>query len=95
MYDKYYIPQLLDEPFRIFLLTIDEFLIMIIPIISLGFILNQMILGFFIGMSAAFAVKKLKGEQGNAYVINLVYWYLPPIIKLRATPPSYMREFIG
>lgn len=95
MNDKYYIPQLLDEPFKIFLLTLDELILLISPVLIVGFFLNQMILGFIIGLAALFAIKKLKGEQGHFYLVNLAYWYLPPLIKFRVTPHSYVRDYLG
>lgn len=93
--DKYYIPKSLDEPFRIYLLTIDEFILLLLPIVVLGFILNQVMLGLMLGLSALFAIKKLKGEQGHFYFVYLAYWYLPPIVKFKATPPSYIRHYLG
>lgn len=95
MSDKYHIPQSLDEPFRIFLLTVDELILLIAPILIVGFFLNQMIFGFMVGLSAMFAIKKLKGEQGHFYLVNLAYWYLPPLIKFRVTPHSYIRDYLG
>jgi conjugal transfer pilus assembly protein TraL len=95
MSDKYHIPQLLDEPFKIFLLTFDELILLIAPVIIVGFFLNQMIVGFIVGLSALFAIKKLKGEQGHFYLVNLAYWYLPPLVKFRVTPHSYIRDYLG
>jgi conjugal transfer pilus assembly protein TraL len=93
--DKYYLPQLLDAPFRVFLLTIDELILLIMPIILFGFVLNQMIVGFMLGIYLLVMVKKFKGEQGHYYLANLAYWYLPPIIKFKVTPPSYIRHYLG
>ena len=95
MSDKYHMPQALDEPFRIFLLTVDELVLLVAPIIIVGFVLNQMILGFLVGISSLFAIKKMKGEQGHFYLVNLAYWYLPPLIKFRVTPHSYVRHYLG
>ena len=95
MDDKYCIPKNLDEPFRIVLLSVDELLLLIVPILLIGFFLNQMIIGFIVGLFAMFAIKKLKGEQGHYYLVNLAYWYLPPIIKFKVTPHSYIREYLG
>jgi conjugal transfer pilus assembly protein TraL len=95
MSDKYHMPKALDQPFRFFLLTIDELSLLILPIIILGFIFGQMVLGFFLGLGSLFAIKKLKGEQGHYYLVNLAYWYLPPLIKFRVTPPSFIRQFLG
>ena len=93
--DKYYLPQYLDAPFRVFLLTIDELILLIMPIIIVGFILNQMVIGFLFGIYLLMMVKKFKGEQGHYYLANLAYWYLPPIIKFKVTPPSYIRHYLG
>lgn len=93
--DKYTIPKHIDAPFRIFLLTIDEFLLLVLPIVVLGFVFNQMVLGFCLGFIGLFAIKKFKGEQGHNYLIKLAYWYLPNIIRLHATPPSHVRTYLG
>jgi conjugal transfer pilus assembly protein TraL len=95
MSDKYHIPQSLDEPFKIFLLTFDELILLIAPVLIVGFFLNQMIIGFVVGLSALFAIKKLKGEQGHFYLVNLAYWYLPPLVKFQVTPHSYIRDYLG
>ena len=95
MSDKYYIPQMLDAPFRVFLLTIDELVLLVLPVILVGFFLNQMIVGFMLGIFSLMTIKKLKGEQGHFYLLNLAYWYLPPIIKFKVTPPSYIRNYLG
>lgn len=95
MGDKYRIPTSLDEPFRVFLLTPDELALLILPVFIIGFFLNQMIVGFIVGLSALFAIKKLKGEQGHFYLMNLAYWYLPPLIRFKVTPHSYIRNYLG
>lgn len=95
MQDKYHMPQSLDQPFRFFLLTIDELILLLVPILIIGFVLAQMLTGFVIGILAMLAIKKLKGEQGHFYLVNLAYWYLPPIVKFRMTPPSYIRDYLG
>jgi conjugal transfer pilus assembly protein TraL len=93
--DKYYIPKAIDEPFRIYLLTLDEFLLLTLPILIIGFVFHQMVLGFMVGISAMWSIKKFKGEQGHYYIAHLAYWYLPPIVRFKATPPSYIRDYIG
>jgi len=95
MEEKYRMPKYLDAPFKIFLLTIDEFLLLVVPIIVLGFIFNAMIIGFITGTLGVFLMKKFKGEQGHFYLVNLKYWFLPNIIGLHATPPSHVRTYLG
>lgn len=95
MNDKYYLPQTLDEPFRVFLLTLDELIVLLAPIFFVGFIMGSMVIGFMLGIVCLLAVKKVKGEQGHYFVIHLLYWHLPEIIRYRATPPSSVRELLG
>lgn len=92
---KYYLPKKLDEPFRLYILTIDELIILIAPILIIGFIYSQIAISFLIGIGGLTLLKKFKGEQGQYYLVHLVYWYLPNLIQYKATPPSYIREYIG
>jgi conjugal transfer pilus assembly protein TraL len=93
--DKYYIPKAIDEPFRIFLLTLDELSLLILPIVFVGFVFHQMVLGFTVGVGSMLAIKHFKGEQGHFYLVHLAYWHLPPIVRFKVTPPSYRRDYIG
>ena len=95
MRDKYFIPQTLEEPFKFILLTIDELIAFITPILILGLGFNFLITGFIAGLLLVLLIKKIKGEQGHYYLVNVMYWYLPPIIKFKVTPPSYIREYLG
>jgi len=93
--DRYYLPKMLDEPFRIYILTIDELLLLVLPILFVGFIFQQMMIGFILGIVGLTLIKKFKGEQGHYYLLHLAYWYLPDIVQFKATPPSYIREYLG
>lgn len=93
--DKYCIPKAIDEPFRVYLLTVDELLLLVMPIVLFGFVLHQMVLGFIVGVSSLFLIKKFKGEQGHFYLVHLAYWHLPNVVWFKATPPSYIREYLG
>lgn len=95
MEDKYQIPRHLDDPFKIIIFTIDEFLILVVPFFIGLWVINAPITGLLIGAAGVFGLKKLKGAQGHYYLYQLMYWYLPPLRKLHSTPPSYMREFLG
>lgn len=93
--DKYYMPQAIDEPTRFYLLTLDELFLLVAPILFIGFIAQQMVLGFIIGLTSLLLIKKFKGEQGHFYLVHLAYWYLPNVMWFKATPPSYIREYLG
>ena len=93
--DKYYIPRYLDEPTKIILWTIDEFLCFIIPFATLFLCFNAPVSAMVIGFAMVFLLRRIKGEQGNCYLYHLMYWHLPNIVKLKTTPPSFIRQFIG
>jgi type IV conjugative transfer system protein TraL len=93
--DKYHIPRHLDEPVKIILWTMDEFFIFIIPFITLLLWFNQPIIAIVLGVMFVAFLKRLKGEQGHYFIYNLMYWYLPDMIKFKKTPPSYIRQLIG
>ncbi len=95
MNDKYYIPKAIDEPFKVFLLTFDELFLLVVPILIVGFVFNQMVFGFFLGISFFVLIKKFKGEQGHYYLAHLSYWYLANIVVFKVTPLSYIRDYIG
>lgn len=93
--DRYYMPKTLDEPFRIYILTIDELLLLVLPIVVIGFVFHQMVVGFVLGLGGLTLIKKFKGEQGHYYLFHLAYWHLPEMIQFNATPPSYIRDYLG
>lgn len=90
-----YIPQTLDEPFKFMLWTMDELTLFLCPFLTGMLALNSPVWGMIVGSAAVFAIKKMKGEQGHYFIYHGLYWRLPMFIKLRATPPSYCREWIG
>ena len=94
MEDKYYIPQQIDQPIRLYLLTIDELILLLVPIV-MGFLFNQMLLGFCLSFTCVLGIKKVKGEQGHYYLVNLMYWYLPDFVRFKVTPPSHIRVYLG
>jgi type IV conjugative transfer system protein TraL len=59
---KYMIPRYLDEPLRLILWTWDEWLVFLVPLVLFFWLFNQLLLGLFLGLSAFFGLKKLKGS---------------------------------
>lgn len=93
---SYYVPQHLDEPFKLILWTVDEFLLFMTPMLILMFFFSSPIWGMVLGGLLMTGIRKIKGEQGHYFIKNLCYWYLPSwVFQCRATPPSYLRELIG
>jgi conjugal transfer pilus assembly protein TraL len=93
--DPYHIPQHLDEPFKLILWTLDEFIVFLTPFIVFLLFLNSPLFGLCIGAGLLFGLKRIKGDQGHYFLYNLLYWYCPFFIFLKATPPSYQRTLLG
>lgn len=92
--DKYYIPKYLDEPTKLIIFTIDELVILVIPIL-IGLFTDKLLLGLTMGFGLMSLLKKLKGEEGHYFIYHLLYWYVPQLVKLKSTPPSYIRDILG
>lgn len=88
-------PRYLDEPWKIAFLTVDECAVLALPILFGIFIMNAPVVSLCIGSILVSLIKKLKGEEGHYFIRHLMYWHLPQIFYLRATPPSCQREFLG
>lgn len=93
--DKYHIPQHLDAPFKIIIWTPDEFFAFVVPFALCLSVFNAPVTGIALGAGLMMALKKLKGEEGHHFLLHLIYWYLPPVVRYRSVPPSYMREILG
>jgi type IV conjugative transfer system protein TraL len=93
--DKYTIPRLLDEPFKIALLTIGEIAALVLPILTGLYLYNAPVVGLLFGVAMVVLLKKLKGREGHRFIYHLAYWHLPQLIRFRSTPPSHMREILG
>ena len=92
---KFKVVEYLDEPERILFFTIDEFLSFIIPM-GVGLGSHHSGFGLLIGLLGLFFIKKFKANDGGSFLQRLMYWYLPlKFGKLKYTPPSYLRDFIG
>ncbi len=92
---KYAIPRYLDEPKRLMLWTVDEVTAFLLPLSLIYWLSDSLLVGIAIGFISFFGLKKLKGDQNQSFLRALLYWYLPPIIRFRKTPPSFIREYIG
>ncbi len=93
--DKYYIPQHLDMPFKIILWTWDEVTVFLAPFAVLFFSFNAPLSGVGCGVMLVALLKKVKGEEGHYFLAHLAYWHLPPFVMYKATPQSYIRQYLG
>ncbi|WP_068470645.1 type IV conjugative transfer system protein TraL [Parachlamydia sp. C2] len=94
---RHYIFKTLDNPMRVVFWSIDEFLIMVIPLF-IGFILANVLI-LLSGIVLKFFYAKLKKKNSNQSFKHLLYWYLPThnlkkqgIVK--NFPDSHVREFL-
>jgi conjugal transfer pilus assembly protein TraL len=95
MMDKYRIPRHLDAPFKIIIWTADELIVFLVPFVLCMTMFNSPVIGVALGIGLVMLLNKLKGEEGQHFILHLMYWYLPPVIRYKATPPSYLRELLG
>jgi conjugal transfer pilus assembly protein TraL len=93
--DKYHVPQHLDMPFKIVIWTADEFVVFVVPFFFILSIFNAPLTGVAVGGGLMVLLKKLKGEEGHHFILHLIYWYLPPMVRYKVIPPSYCQEIIG
>jgi conjugal transfer pilus assembly protein TraL len=94
MYTNNYLLNYLDAPTKIVFFTIDEFLMLLCPLI-IGCIAGQSLLGMII---AIFGFRFLKQMKANNHVamMQIVYWYFPLNKKaLKLYVPSHIREYIA
>ena len=94
--EMYYIPRKLDDPERILFFSTDEVMVMMFPFMMMYLMLDSLLLGLICGAFALYSWKKFKGsEQANLHVY-IMYWFYPGgLLKLKATPPSYIRKYYG
>lgn len=91
----YHIPQHLDEPFKLILWTLDECLVLLAPFLIGMIFFNSPLWGLWVGLALWWGIKRIKGEQGHYFLYNVLYWYLPAIVRFKKTPPSCLRQWLG
>lgn len=91
----YYLPRHLDEPYKVVYFTIDECVLLLIPVLIGMFCFDAPIYAICVGATLVAGLKKLKGKEGHYFIYSLAYWHFPEIIKFKSTPPSYVREILG
>ena len=92
---KYKTPQFLNEPYRLIIFTLDEVFVAVLTMYIFG-----AVCGFILGAMALtsvllFLMKRMKGNEGAYFYLRIFYWFFSVSPKLRATPPSWIRAFLG
>ena len=95
MSSDYYLLNHLDDPMRFLFFTIDEFLVLAVPLF-VGMFVNKMLWGALVSLLLYQALKWIKATFKGAGLRQLGYWFLPSKDKtLKIYIPSYYREFQG
>lgn len=94
--DEFYIPKYLDAPERYLFWRMDEAMILVAPLV-VGLMAGQFLLGLIIGPLLLVGLKKLEGKHGEKVLHHVFYWFFEPPggHRLKATPPSWIREYVG
>lgn len=90
-----YIPQNLDQPERYIIFTLDELLTAVGAIVTCT-VLENFAVGLLMAAVLIWTIRKVKQGSSLQRVLWALYWLLPPnAFPLKATPPSYLRQFAG
>lgn len=91
-----YIPKSLDAQERFLWWELDQAIIAIM-LIGVGVISGSMLTGIVAGSVAAWQYGRLKAGKHPKFAVHAIYWWFPSgsVLKLRATPPSDQRYFLG
>lgn len=95
VYDSHLILHHLDDPLRILYWTMDEALVLLLPLFA-GLGTGHPLVGFVCASIGFWCVKTVKKRFGLSTLRHALYWYFPHSrSKLPHTPPSYIREWMA
>lgn len=93
--DTIKIEQRLQDPWRFFLFSIDDTLVIGFPVVF-GLLARGPLQGIIIGFILFQLWKWMKGDGGTQRLGALAYWYLPkPVSICRGFPDSGVTEWRG
>lgn len=88
-----YILNYLDSPIKILFWTKGELVLFLGPFF-VGVFIDEFVCGLMVSCLNAFTVRQYKKRFGKGQLQAVLYWYLPPVKKLKALPPSFIREYL-
>ena len=92
---RHAIPRRLDDPERWMFWTLDEAAALLGPAV-LGLAANRFVTGLVAGVAAWLLLRRIKRGGGANIAVYALYWFLPGfVLRLRGTPPSHVRRFVG
>lgn len=88
----YYIPRRLDESARAMVM----FMLIVLGLF-LGIVMGSFFTGIGMGVGAVYLYSKISSGKGRGYLQRQLYWNFPiaELTKMKVTPPSHVREFVG
>lgn len=90
-----YIPQHLDEQERYLFFTPDELGVVVVPLM-LATVLANFLIGLMVSATLFWLLRRFKKGAGLPRLMTMAYWLFPSaVFKLKATPPSHLRELAG
>ena len=97
--DDFKIPRFLDHPMLFPIWTKGETICVMLPVLLLWFTFKDatgVLLGGVIGTTIFKYFRQFKAEYGEYILPRLFYWYFPTeLSRIKAFPPSHIREYIG
>lgn len=93
--EQHYLLNYLDQPMRLLFLTIDEFLILLVPLLT-GFWFMHAFTGLASAVGGYIGLRLFKRQVGRETMRNGLYWHLPTSrTHMRLLIPSWIREYIA
>jgi conjugal transfer pilus assembly protein TraL len=90
-----YIPQSLDAPERYLVFTGDELIAVVAPLLICILVANFLV-GLVVASACLWGLRKFKQGSSLGRITRAAYWILPgDVLRLKATPPSHLRELAG
>ena len=92
---RHAIPRRLDDPVRWLFWTVDEAAVLMCPAL-LGLTANSFVPGLVAGVGGWLLLRRAKRGGGSNVARFAIHWFLPDfVLRLKATPPSHLRRFVG
>lgn len=93
--EQHYLLNYLDRPVRLLFLTIDELLVLLVPLL-LGLWFMYAFTGLMTAIIGYLGLKLFKRKFGQGNLRPSLYWHLPTSRKhMTLLIPSWIREYIG
>lgn len=92
---RHAIPRRLDDPERWLFWTVDEAAALLGPAL-LGLAANAFVTGLVAGIGGWLLLRRIKRGAGGNVVHYALYWFLPDFaLRLKSTPASHVRRYLG